>query len=302
MNLHESCIIMQMRTTLTIDEELLDRARQLTGIEETTALVRAGLTALIAQETGEAPGRSWRRGAQGALHSQAATELWAMILVDTSVWIDHFRVGNPLLNEVLGSALVVTHPYVIGELACAYLQNRVRIPAIRLLTISPQDPSVLYLRKLPGQNFILDNLLFTWYNIGCLTLGRVAVNFVLVSQRAMVVVTALSGCPGAQDLPYEGCQGREDTPDDTQNGGISKQVVEHKTLECSYDFEAMPDMLGTHSLPRNGARKRCVRSRITDEKETPERPNRAIMYHGISKLTQKTNPKQTQNKATKSFV
>ena len=42
---------MQMRTTLTIDEELLDRARQFTGIEETTALVRAGLKALIAQET-----------------------------------------------------------------------------------------------------------------------------------------------------------------------------------------------------------------------------------------------------------
>jgi Arc/MetJ family transcription regulator len=42
---------MQMRATLTIDEELLDRARQLTGIEEKTALVRAGLKALVAQET-----------------------------------------------------------------------------------------------------------------------------------------------------------------------------------------------------------------------------------------------------------
>ena len=50
-----------------------------------------------------------------------------MILVDTSVWIDHFRAGNPLLNEVLGSALVVTHPYVIGELSCANLENRARI-------------------------------------------------------------------------------------------------------------------------------------------------------------------------------
>ena len=52
-----------------------------------------------------------------------------MILVDTSVWIHHFRVGNPLLNEVLGSALVVTHPYVIGELACGNLENRTRILA-----------------------------------------------------------------------------------------------------------------------------------------------------------------------------
>jgi len=41
---------MHMRTTLIIDQELLERARQLTGIQETTALVRAGLEALIAQE------------------------------------------------------------------------------------------------------------------------------------------------------------------------------------------------------------------------------------------------------------
>ena len=41
---------MHMRTTLIIDQELLERARQLTGIQEKTALVRAGLQALIAQE------------------------------------------------------------------------------------------------------------------------------------------------------------------------------------------------------------------------------------------------------------
>jgi predicted nucleic acid-binding protein len=52
-----------------------------------------------------------------------------MILVDTSVWIDHFRVGNPLLNQILGGALVLTHPYVIGELACGNLENRAQILA-----------------------------------------------------------------------------------------------------------------------------------------------------------------------------
>jgi Arc/MetJ family transcription regulator len=39
-----------MRTTLIIEEELLERARSLTGIDEKTALVRAGLQALVAQE------------------------------------------------------------------------------------------------------------------------------------------------------------------------------------------------------------------------------------------------------------
>ncbi|QOY86119.1 type II toxin-antitoxin system VapB family antitoxin [Paludibaculum fermentans] len=41
-----------MRTTLIIDDHLLERARELTGIEEKTALVRAGLEALIAREAG----------------------------------------------------------------------------------------------------------------------------------------------------------------------------------------------------------------------------------------------------------
>lgn len=42
--------MMHMRTTLIIDDVLIDRARRLTGIEEKTALVRAGLEALIARE------------------------------------------------------------------------------------------------------------------------------------------------------------------------------------------------------------------------------------------------------------
>lgn len=41
---------MHMRTTLIIDDALMDRARRLTGIDEKTALVHAGLEALIARE------------------------------------------------------------------------------------------------------------------------------------------------------------------------------------------------------------------------------------------------------------
>jgi hypothetical protein len=44
---------MHMRTTLIIDQALLERARELTGIREKTALVRAGLEALIAREAGK---------------------------------------------------------------------------------------------------------------------------------------------------------------------------------------------------------------------------------------------------------
>jgi Arc/MetJ family transcription regulator len=44
--------MMHMRSTLNIDEHLVEEARRLTGIKEKTALVKAGLEALIAREVG----------------------------------------------------------------------------------------------------------------------------------------------------------------------------------------------------------------------------------------------------------
>jgi len=49
--MYQSHILMHMRTTLIIDEKLVERARELTGIQEKTALVREGLAALIARES-----------------------------------------------------------------------------------------------------------------------------------------------------------------------------------------------------------------------------------------------------------
>lgn len=40
-----------MRTTITLDDELVNRAKQLTGIAETTTLVRTALTALVRKES-----------------------------------------------------------------------------------------------------------------------------------------------------------------------------------------------------------------------------------------------------------
>ena len=53
-----------------------------------------------------------------------------MLLVDTSVWVDHFRQGVPLLEDLLTSGQVVIHPFVIGELACGNLKNRKEILAL----------------------------------------------------------------------------------------------------------------------------------------------------------------------------
>lgn len=49
-----------------------------------------------------------------------------MILVDTSVWIDHFRRANHRLAEVLESGLCHTHEAVLGELCCGDLPARER--------------------------------------------------------------------------------------------------------------------------------------------------------------------------------
>lgn len=49
--MHSSCILMHMRTTLNIDDALLEKAARLTGVKEKTSLVRMGLLALIARES-----------------------------------------------------------------------------------------------------------------------------------------------------------------------------------------------------------------------------------------------------------
>lgn len=47
-----------------------------------------------------------------------------MILVDTSVWIDHFRGEDNELRECLDRGIVLIHPFVIVEIACGNLKNR----------------------------------------------------------------------------------------------------------------------------------------------------------------------------------
>ena len=60
-----------------------------------------------------------------------------MILVDTSVWIDHLRAGDRKLATLLEGAQILSHPFVKGELACGNLQNR-----SELLTLLSELPQV----------------------------------------------------------------------------------------------------------------------------------------------------------------
>lgn len=47
-----------------------------------------------------------------------------MILIDTSVWIEHLRKGNRALAHLLNNNQVLIHPFVIGEIACGTLAGR----------------------------------------------------------------------------------------------------------------------------------------------------------------------------------
>ena len=60
-----------------------------------------------------------------------------MILADTSVWIELFRRGDRALQDLLDEGKVITHEFVLGELACGPLRDRTgtlrllrRLPAL----------------------------------------------------------------------------------------------------------------------------------------------------------------------------
>lgn len=47
-----------------------------------------------------------------------------MILIDSSIWIDHLRKTEPDLSALLDAGRVTCHPFVIGEVACGHLRDR----------------------------------------------------------------------------------------------------------------------------------------------------------------------------------
>lgn len=61
-----------------------------------------------------------------------------MILVDTSVWIDHLGRGDAELVSMLSEGQVLVHPWIIGELACGNLQDRKLV--LDLLQSLPSAP------------------------------------------------------------------------------------------------------------------------------------------------------------------
>lgn len=69
-----------------------------------------------------------------------------MILVDTSVWVEHLRSGNAALAAELEAGRVLAHPLVVGELACGTLRNRREV--LDLLGRLPSAPTATHAEAL----------------------------------------------------------------------------------------------------------------------------------------------------------
>ena len=74
-----------------------------------------------------------------------------MILVDTSVWVDHLRSGDAALAALLERGAVLGHPFVIGEIACGSLTDRGAILALLqhlpMAVVAEADEVLAYLNR-----------------------------------------------------------------------------------------------------------------------------------------------------------
>jgi predicted nucleic acid-binding protein len=113
------------------------------------------------------------------------------MLVDTSVWIDHFRRRNAMLSDLLEQGHVWTHEFVIGELACGNLANRRRI--LNYLSELPRVSTAAHaevLRFLQSRRLIGRGL--GWVDLHLLASSLVArIPFWSIDERLSVVARQL---------------------------------------------------------------------------------------------------------------
>jgi predicted nucleic acid-binding protein len=114
------------------------------------------------------------------------------MLVDTSVWIDHFRRKNARLSGLLEATQVWSHPFVIGELACGNLARRREVLAY--LDALPQTPLV---DRDDVRGFIESHSLsgrgLGWIDVHLLASARLAsVPFWTVDKRLAAVARTLN--------------------------------------------------------------------------------------------------------------
>lgn len=100
------------------------------------------------------------------------------VLIDTSVWIDHFRRGNTALADLIVMDLALTHPMVVGELACCGTQ-----PAPRLQTLA--DIELLQTSNQASVREVVDFIeREKLYGLGCGLVGMTLLASTLITPGA----------------------------------------------------------------------------------------------------------------------
>jgi predicted nucleic acid-binding protein len=117
-----------------------------------------------------------------------------MTLVDTSVWIHHFRKPEAALVQLLTNGMAGIHPYVIGELACGKLKDRER--TLRLLKALPLAP----VAKEAEVYYVLDTYRLWgaglgWVDLHLLTSAGVAGWRLMTADDALNRAAAKAGIP-----------------------------------------------------------------------------------------------------------
>ena len=119
------------------------------------------------------------------------------MLVDTSVWVDHFRRGNAALAAGLNRSEVWCHPFVIGELACGNLTRRKEI-----LSLLKALPSVLLAAHDEAVSFVENNRLagkgIGWVDAHLLASARLTgIPIWTLDRRLSAVAASLGLAPGS---------------------------------------------------------------------------------------------------------
>jgi hypothetical protein len=108
-----------------------------------------------------------------------------MIIVDTSIWIDHFRNKNAVLNGLLLEEAVATHPFILGELACGSLGNRQEIfELLQALPCIQEVSNSEYMTFLDHHRLWGQGLGFV--DIHLLAAAAVSSNFLLTQDKALL--------------------------------------------------------------------------------------------------------------------
>ncbi len=120
-----------------------------------------------------------------------------MILVDTSVWVDHLRRGNSRLAALLEETQVAGHRFITGEIALGHLRRRSEILA--LLASLPQTPLAEHDE---GLRFVADHRLagsgLGWIDVHLLAAAALDRSRLWTLDRRLAAVAARLGLEDRQ--------------------------------------------------------------------------------------------------------